>query len=71
MQVDERRVAGGEVACDTGRRVGQDVAEILANDEAMQYEIETAMAHATIEPAHLVEIRRVMTHDRSRVVRGG
>ena len=60
MQVDARSLARGEVAYDTGRRVGQDVAEILANVEAMQFAIETTTAHATIEPAHLVEIQRVL-----------
>lgn len=60
MQADARSLARGEVAYDTGRPVGQDVAEILANVDAMQLAIETTTAHATIEPAHLIEIQRAL-----------
>jgi Fic family protein len=60
MQADARSLARGEVAYDTGRPVGADVAEILANIDAMQLAIETATVHATIEPAHLIEIQRVL-----------
>jgi len=60
MQADARSLARGEVAYDTGRRVGPEVAEILANIDAMQVAIETATAHAAIEPAHLIEIQRVL-----------
>ncbi len=60
MQADARSLARGEVAYDTGRRVGPEVAEILANIDAMQFAIETATAHPTIMPAHLIEIQRVL-----------
>ena len=60
MQADARSLARGEVAYDTGRPVGHDVAEILANVDAMQFAIETATAQATIEPAQLMDIHRLL-----------
>ena len=60
MQADARSLARGEVAYDTGRGVGQDVAEILANIDAMQFAIESATTHTAIEPVHLMEIQRVL-----------
>jgi Fic family protein len=70
MQADARSIARGEVAYDTGRRVGPEVAEILANIDAMQFAIETATAHERIEPTHLIEIQRVLLA-RSLPVRAG
>lgn len=60
MQAGARNLARGEVAHDTGRQVGQDVAEILANVDAMQFAIETATEPTTIEPAQLIDIHRVL-----------
>jgi len=60
MQADARSLARGEVAHDTGRGVGQDVAEILANIDAMQFAIEAATTHAAIRPVRLIEIQRVL-----------
>ncbi|MGH9388504.1 MAG: Fic family protein, partial [Vicinamibacteria bacterium] len=60
MQADARSLARAEVAHDTGRSVGQELAGILANVDAMQFAIETATEHPTMEPAHLKEIHRVL-----------
>jgi Fic family protein len=60
MQADARSLARGEVAYDTGRAVGQDVAVILANIDAMQFAIEAATTHTAIEPVHLIDIQRVL-----------
>jgi Fic family protein len=60
MQADARTLARGEVAHDTGRPVGQEVAGILANIDAMQLAIETATEHASIGSDHLKEIHRVL-----------
>ena len=60
LQVDARSLARGEVAHDTGRPVGGDVAEILANIDAMQFAIETATAAAEITPQHLLDTHQVL-----------
>jgi len=60
MQADVRTLARGEVSHDTGRPVGHEVSEIIANVDAMQLAIETATEHASIEPEHLKEIHRVL-----------
>lgn len=60
MQADARSLARGEVAFDTGRRVGSDVAEILSNVDAMQFAIETATTHATFKPTQLMRIHEVL-----------
>ena len=60
IQADAASLARGEVAHDTGRPIGQDVTGILANVDAMQFAVETATEHPTIEPRHLKEIHRVL-----------
>jgi Fic family protein len=60
MQVDARRLARAEVAHDTGRTIGSEAAEVLANIDAMRFAVETASAVSTLTPAHLAEIHRVL-----------
>ena len=60
IQADAASLARGEVAHDTGRPIGQDVTGILANVDAMQFAVETATEHPTIEPRLLKEIHRVL-----------
>lgn len=60
MQADARSLARGEVAYDTGRRVGSDVAEILANIDAMQFAIETVASEPEVGPGRLAEVHRVL-----------
>jgi Fic family protein len=60
MQADARSLARGEVAHDTGRPVGSEIAEILANIDAMQFAIDTATAASEITPEHLLETHQVL-----------
>ncbi len=60
MQVDARTLARAEVAQDTGRRVGTNAAEVLANIDAMQLAIEHASATHNIVPEDLAAIHRVL-----------
>jgi Fic family protein len=60
MQADARSLARGEVAHDTGRPVGQDVAEILANVDAMQFAIEATTAESRIVPEQLLDTHRIL-----------
>jgi Fic family protein len=60
MQADARSLARGEVAHDTGRLIGSEVAEILANIDAMQFAIETAAVAARIERQHLLGTHQVL-----------
>ncbi len=56
MQVDARTLARAEVAHDTGRTIGTNAAEVLANIDAMQFAIEHASATHEIVPEDLVAI---------------
>jgi len=59
LQVGTRNLARAEAGESTGRRVGAEAAEILANIDAMQYAIEEATAgHLTVEA--ITEIHRVL-----------
>jgi Fic family protein len=60
LQVDARTLARAEVAVDTGRSIGSDAAEVLANVDAMQLAIEGATSHTRITPQHLKEIHAVL-----------
>jgi Fic family protein len=60
MQVDARTLARAEVAQETGRRVGPDAAEILANIDAMQLSIERASTIDRIRESDLEDIHRVL-----------
>lgn len=60
MQVDARTLARAEVAHDTGRRVGSEAAEILANIDAMQFAIETAAGAERLRTRDLSAIHRVL-----------
>ena len=60
MQVDARALARAEVADETGRHVGPDAAEVLANIDAMQLAVEHASATHNMVPADLVAIHRAL-----------
>lgn len=60
MQVDARTLARAETRQETGRSIGSEAAEILANIDAMQLAIERA-SHATgIQTQDLLDIHRVL-----------
>lgn len=59
LQVGTRQLARAEAGESTGRRVGSEVAEILANIDAMQYAIEEAAATALTVDA-IIEVHRVL-----------
>ncbi len=56
MQVDARALARAEANQETGRRIGPDAAEILANVDAMQLAIERASSVKAITPQDVVDI---------------
>jgi len=60
MQLDARRLARAEANQETGRRVGSDAAEILANIDAMQLSIERAADVDALAPADFLNIHRVL-----------
>lgn len=60
MQVDARSLARAEVAQDTGRSIGSEAAEILANIDAMQFAIERTTVADRIAPDDLAAIHGVL-----------
>ena len=60
MQVDARSLARAETNQETGRRVGPDAAEILANIDAMQLSVERTADLESVRPADLLDIHRVL-----------
>jgi Fic family protein len=60
LQADVRTVARGEVAHDTGRPVGGETSEVIANVDAMEFAIETMTATRRIAPAHLLDTHRLL-----------
>lgn len=60
MQVDARALARAEANQDTGRRVGADAAEVLANIDAMQLAIDRAASHEEVRPPALIDIHRAL-----------
>ena len=60
MQVDARILARAEVNQETGRKVGSNAAEILANIDAMQLAIERAADVDGLGPADVLNIHRVL-----------
>lgn len=71
LQVDARSLARAEVAVDTGRAIGSDAAEILANVDAMQLAIESATSQARIAPKHLKDIHEVLMARSSPIAKWG
>ena len=64
MQIDARTLARAEASQETGRRVGPQAAEILANIEAMELAVERAAGAGAIAPDDLRDIHRVLlAHD--------
>ncbi len=60
MQVDASTLARAEANQETGRRIGPDAAEILANIDAMQLAIERASSLGGVGPQDLVDVHRVL-----------
>jgi Fic family protein len=60
LQVDARSLARAEANQETGRRVGSEAAEILANIDAMQLSIERAADLGAMRPADLLDIHRIL-----------
>jgi Fic family protein len=60
LQVGTRNLARAEANDATGRRIGAEAAEILANIDAMRYAIEEASASSRVSTQELVEIHRVL-----------
>jgi Fic family protein len=71
MQMDARTLARAEANQETGRRVGQDAAEILANIDAMQLAIERASSVQEIQPEDIIDIHRaLLSHAPDRQIAG-
>jgi Fic family protein len=60
MQLDARGLARAEANQETGRKVGSDAAEILANIDAMQLSIERAANLDGLSPADFLDVHRVL-----------
>jgi Fic family protein len=60
MQVDARSLARAEANLDTGRRVGSEALEILANIDAMELAIERAAAEPVMDVSELEAIHRAL-----------
>ena len=60
MQVDARSLARAEANYETGRRVGSNAVEILANIDAMQLAIERAAELDEVQPADYLAIHQVL-----------
>jgi Fic family protein len=60
LQVGTRDLARAEASEATGRRIGADATEILANIDAMQYAIEEAAGGSSLTTKDLVEIHRTL-----------
>ena len=71
MQVDARTLARAEVAQDTGRAIGSQTTEILANIDAMQFAIERTAAASAIDPDDLAAIHGEMMARTSNVAMAG
>lgn len=60
MQVDARSLARAEANQETGRKIGANAGEILANIDAMQLSIERAAELEEIRPDDVLDIHRVL-----------
>ncbi|MBV9464897.1 MAG: Fic family protein [Solirubrobacterales bacterium] len=60
MQLDARSLARAEANQETGRKVGSNAAEILANIDAMQLSIERAADVEGLVPTDFLDIHRVL-----------
>jgi Fic family protein len=60
IQVESRNLARAEAHEATGRRVGHEAADVLANIDAMQFAIEEATAVSAFKSRDLIDIHRVL-----------
>ncbi|MGZ6536389.1 MAG: Fic/DOC family N-terminal domain-containing protein, partial [Actinomycetota bacterium] len=70
MQIDARTLARAEVASETGRSIGAEAAEIIANIDAMQFAVEDAAARK-ISEKELLAIHRVLMARTERAEQAG
>lgn len=71
MQSDARTLARAEAHRDTGRNIGPQATEIIANIDAMEWAVEEASSAAGITPAALQDIHRILLADDARPLRPG
>jgi Fic family protein len=60
LQVDTRALARAEAKQETGRRIGEEAREILANIDAMQLAIERATGVSAITVGDIVDVHRAL-----------
>jgi Fic family protein len=60
MQIDARTLARAEVEQESGRRIGPQAAEILANIDAMQFAIERTSSGDAVTPKDIIAIHRTL-----------
>jgi Fic family protein len=60
MQVDARTLARAEARQETGRHIGREAAEIIANIDAMELAIEQAASTEGVQPQSLRDIHRAL-----------
>lgn len=60
LQVDARRLARAETRADTGRNIGAEVAEVLANIDAMELAVEESASATEFEIRHIIAIHRAL-----------
>jgi Fic family protein len=60
MQVDARTLARAEASQETGRHIGTQAAEILANIDAMELAVEQAAGTEGVRPQSLLDIHRAL-----------
>src|SRR5438874_1186351 len=60
MQLDARTLARAEASQETGRHIGPQAAEILANIDAMELAVEQAAGGEGVQPQNLRDIHRAL-----------
>ena len=63
MQSDARSLARAEANRDTGRNIGAQAAEIIANIDAMEWAVEQAASAEHVTPGALQDIHRILLAD--------
>jgi Fic family protein len=71
MRLDARSLARAEANLETGRRVGREALDILANIDAMELAIERASSEPVMEVAELEAIHRALLARDPRAARAG
>ena len=71
MQSDAHTLARAEANRDTGRNIGAQAAEIIANIDAMEWAVEQAASAEHVTPGALQDIHRILLPDRRRPAAAG